>query len=227
MKRLMTLLVAGSLAFAATAQQDDLASRQLLDRVSGNLLYVFQYVDVKGSPFLMDQWVTGRLDLDQRTYFDRVKLKFDVYNNSFILNRHDTAYQVSKAIREVRLYPSDDTAAAMLFRNGYTLSARIGPAMYVQVLADGRISLLKYDKKEMQEYTEYGDATKYKRFEDASGYFILGSGAAKSITLSKKNLQETLGDRWPAVADYMTTNYLNGKDERSWAMAIKFYDSLP
>ena len=35
----------------------------------------------------------------------------------------------------------------------------------------GKMSFLKYPKKEIDDYTEYGDATKYKRFEEVVQIF--------------------------------------------------------
>jgi len=45
--------------FTASAQQDEKAGRHINDQTNGNLLYIYQYTDIQGSPFLYDDWNDG------------------------------------------------------------------------------------------------------------------------------------------------------------------------
>lgn len=196
------------------------------DQENGNLLYIAQYTDIKGSPFLFDNWMKGELVLKNGSRIKDVQLKFDNYSNKFIINQNDTAYEISPSIKEIRLYPTGDTLNAIFFKNGFSINDNIKANAYLQILAEGKIMFLKYSKKDMEEYTEYGDATKYKRFTERNQYFIYSNGAYKAISLSKKNMQDLLSDKWNEVSQYINQHGLNGKDEKSWKQAIDYYNTL-
>lgn len=208
------------------AQNNSETNRKIFDQATGDLLYSFQYTDIKGSPFLFDNWMKGELILENDSRIKDVQLKFDSYGSKFIINKNDTAYQISPAIKEIRLYPTGDTSNAMVFKNGFSINGNIQPNTYLQVLAGGKTTLLKYSKKDMEEYTEYGDATKYKRFTERNQYFIYSNNSYKATTLSKKNLQDLLSDKWNEVSQYMNQHSLSGKDEKSWKQAIEYYNTL-
>ena len=114
----------------------------------------------------------------------------------------------------------------MIFKNGYAINDKINTQTYLQVLAEGKATFLRYLKKEMDDYTEYGDATKYKRFEEVDRYFVFVGGEFKTVLLNKKSLQDVLPDKWTAVSDYLTTYKVNVKDEEGWKLAIQYYNSL-
>lgn len=206
--------------------QNPTETKKIFDQATGDLLYSFQYTDIKGSPFLFDNWMNGELIFKNDSRVKDVQLKFDSYSNKFIINKNDTAYQVSPAIKEIRFYPSGDTLNAIVFKNGFSINDNIRTGTYVQVLSGGKMTLLKYSKKDMEEYTEYGDATKYKRFTERTQYFIYSGNAFKTVSLSKKNLQDIVSDKWTEVSQYMSQHSLSGKDEKSWKQAIDYYNTL-
>ena len=225
MKKLMLLTISFLSVLNSFAQQDEKAGRRINDQVTGNLLYIYQYTDIQGSPFLYDDWNDGVIVLND-SQMSHVKLKFDTYSNKFVVNKNDTSYEISNAINEIRLFPNNDTSNARIYRKGYNINMRLNPKVYLQVMAEGKTSLLKYAFKDMEEYTEYGSAVKIKRFREGQQYFILKDGQYTSTTLTKKNLQDALSDKWPAVSDFLSKKGLNGKDEKSWTAAFRFYNTL-
>lgn len=225
MKKLIAFAICISYLFNASAQQDEKGGRHINDQVSGNLLYIYEYTDIQGSPFLFDDWTDGAIVVNQ-SQLNHIKLKFDTYSNKFVVNKNDTSYEISNSVNEVRLFPDNDTSNARIYRKGFNINMRLNPKVFMQVMAEGKITLLKYTYKDMEEYTEYGSAVKIKRFRDGQQYFILKNGQYTSTTLTKKNLQDALNDKWTAVSDFLSKKGLNGKDEKSWTAAIRFYNTL-
>jgi len=221
----MLLAISFLMVLNSFSQQDEKGGRHINDQSNGNLLYIYQYTDIQGSPFLYDDWIDGAIVLNQ-SQLNHVKLKFDTYSNKFVINKNDTSYEISKAINEVRFFPNNDTSNARIYRKGFNINMRLNPNVYMQVMAEGKLTLLKYTYKDLEEYNEYGSATKYKRFRDGQQYFILKDGQYISTTLTKKNLQDALNDKWAAVSDFLNKKGLNGKDEKSWIAAFRFYNSL-
>jgi hypothetical protein len=201
-----------------------LGDRKMIDRVTGNLLYVYQYEDVNGSSFLYDNWLPGTVILNNHAIFNNVKLKFDVKDNEFVFNRNDSSFQLGQEVVEVRLYPKNGDS--LIFKNGYDINNAIRPSKYLLVLAEGKLTFLKYLKKNIEEYNEYGDATKYKRFTEMYDYYIYKDGKAGMVHLNKKELQNQLSDQWDKMSQYMSQNNLSGKDEKSFIGAIRYYNSL-
>ena len=211
--------------FLPAFSQDQTTNRRAVDAATGNLLYVSQYTEVQGSPFMVDGWLPAKV-IFNNSVLEHIQLKFDIYNNAFILNKNDTAYVVSPVVEEVRIYPDADTAAALIFKKGFTINAKINTTTYLQVLAEGKITFLKFAKKELEEYTDYGDATKRKRFNESFQYFIYSNGQYESVQLSRKNIENLLSDKRTMVASFLQQYKLSGKDEKSWSAAIRHYNTL-
>lgn len=197
-------------------------NNHFVDRNYGNLLYHSQFESVKGSQFHPDEWLNGQLTANDGTMYKNLRLKFDAYNNKVVFNRNDTSFEVDPPAKEIRLF----TADTLVFKNGYTISPKIKAAMYLQVLAEGKITLLKQLEKNIEEYTEFSDATKYKRFTETYRYYIYTGNQYQEIKMSKKGLEDVLQDHWPAVSAYLSQKKLNQKDEKSWTMAITYYNSI-
>jgi hypothetical protein len=226
MKKISFVLFFFVLSLFSFSQTVDMTARKFFDRTNSNVIYTFQYTEIKGTPFLSDKWMKGKAFLDRDVSFDDLQLKLDLYNNKFIINWHDTSFQISTAVKQIELFPKGDTVNGLVFRNGYSINAKIDARTYLQVLADGKLTFLKYIKKEMNDFSEYSDATKYKRFEEVDKYFIFANGQFKEITLNKKSLQDILPDKWTAVSDYLATYKVNVKDQEGWKLAIQYYNSL-
>jgi len=228
MKKINLTLFFSTLSILSFSQTVDMTGRKFFDQIfdySSNKEFVAsQYTDVKGSPYFSD--LNGKVFLNDQTWFDNLQLKFDQFNNSFIVNWHDTAFQISSAVKQVVLYPGSDTLNGLVFRNGYAVNEKINKKIYLQVLEEGKISFLRYRKKEMNDYAEYGDATKYKRFEEVNRYFIFVDGDFKEITLTKKNLQDVLPDKWIQVSEYLVKYKVDPKTQDGWKLAIGYYNGL-
>jgi hypothetical protein len=227
MKKICLLILLFPAAFLLHAQNNNdnpLNDRKMIDRTSGRLLYIFQYEDVKGSPFLYDDWMPAIAITYDNTMFKNMQLKFDVPKNEFIFKRNDTNYRLGPEVIEIRLFSKKGDS--VVFKNGFDINNAIRQAKYLQVLAEGKITFLKYLKKNIEEYNEYGDATKYKRFIEMYEYYTYKGGKSDPVRITRKELETLLGDKWDKVSLYLSQNNLSGKDEKSFAAAIGYYNSL-
>jgi hypothetical protein len=57
-------------------------------------------------------------------------------------------------------------------------------------------------------------------------YYIYKGSKSDPIRITKKELETLLSDKWDKVSQYMSQNNLSGKDEKSFAAAINYYNSL-
>ncbi len=201
--------------------------RQTIDRASGNLLFIYQFEKVQGSSFFKDKWLDASVTVENGYTFKHVNLKFDVYNNKFIFNRNDSAYELGLYVSHVCFYPNaSDTTQKIIFKKGYAINNIIKADKYLQVLAEGKISFLKSYQKEIEEFTEYGDANKFKRFNDKETYFLLQDGQYKLVGLNKKSLENVFGNQYNKIEAFLKEKDLSAKDESGWIAAINYINVL-
>ena len=226
MKQLIFCASVLLMSLAVSGQSDD---HKVIDRSgeNGTIMYFFQKEEIQGSQFLKDDWMRAALYGDKGIKFESAKVKFDSYNNKFVFDKHDTTYELSSMIYTLYLYPDEgDTSKKIVFKKGYSINNKINANKYLQVLAEGKISLLKFYSKDLEEYSEYGNATKFKRFKDMEQYYVLQNGQYSPISLSAKNLENQMQSKWAEMQAYMKKNNLSAKNEKDWAALINYYNSL-
>jgi hypothetical protein len=202
---------------------------QVIDRQNSGegLTYIFQNTEVKGTQFLKDTWMDANITNGSGYTFRHQSVKFDSYNNKMVYNRHDTAFELASGSYTVAIYPDpSDTSNKMLFKNGYTINGKIGPDKYVQVLAEGKTSLVKYIFKETEEYNEYGNASKFKRYKDMQQYYVAANNQFTPVTISKKNFEAFFQPKWAKMEPFLKQHNISGKDESGWAQALAYYNTL-
>jgi len=196
--------------------------------VIGGTVYTFQYEDIQGTPFLNDKWTRSMIITNDMKTYTNQPLKFDLYKNKFVFDRNNSIYELTPEANTVYLFPNEaDPNEKIVYKKGYQINNFITPNNYLQVLAEGsKATLLKLHKKNMEEFTEYNDATKYKRFKVVQQYYVFQNGAYTLVTLGSKNLENVCQSKWKEVSAFLQQNNLSAKDEMGWAKAITYYNSL-
>jgi len=222
--RLITVSAFSFLYHLAVAQT---VEHEMIDKINGNLNYIYQVEQINGHPFVKDKWMDASITANNGYVFKHIITKIDSYKNKVIFNRNDTAFELGPMVASVCFFPDPaDTTKKMMFKKGYEVSAFIHADKYLEVLAEGKISLLKDYHKELEEYTEYGNATKLKRYRDVEQYYVGRDGQYSGMGLSKKNLENVLQAKWAQVDAFLKQKEFSGKDEKSWTAAFTYYNSL-
>ena len=100
--------------------------------LSGN--YLFQArknAEIIGSPFLVDEFVSGRIFLDS-TWYDEVDLQFDVYNGFFIIKLDDGDYIIDPVNSNIDTIAFNDE----IFVKKDRLGGKNVDITYLSLLAD-------------------------------------------------------------------------------------------
>ncbi len=190
---------------------------------SYSLNYVYQNVNIKGSPFLNDQWQLANLIGKNGLNYKFVQVKFDMYNQKFIFNRNDSSFEVPDAIHEILVYPnSKDTTSKAIFKKGLIQN---NSKAFAQVFVDGKFALYKYVKKDIQEYTEYGNATKFQQYADIEQFYYIENGKMEYVNISKKNFEKYLKGKTIPLDNFIKEKSLSGKALNDWMEAIKFLNA--
>ena len=226
MKRIYFLTALLCITGKVLCQTDD---HKIIDRSGENgvLMYIFQRTEVQGTQFLKDNWQKAKVVTDLGYAFKDISVKFDAFNNKFVFNRNDTTFELTPAATAIYFADDNNTDAfKAVFKKGYAINPRINRNKFLQVLAEGKASLLKYVAKDIEEYNEYGNANKLQRYKDVEQYYIFENNQFVSVNINKKNLETSLQPKWPQVETFLKQNNLSGKDEKSWIAAIGYYNTL-
>src|SRR5690606_231118 len=183
-----------------------------------------QYVDVKGSPFLYEDWSVGMVKmLDGSTYKD-VALKFDQVSGDLIFkNREGKAMGFADAVREFKLTGKDQISH--LFRNGFRTGEVNSERYFYEVLYDGGTILLKDPKKNIVEQRAYNSSTTVKSVVETPAYFLQLKGQMLKIKKDKKTIIAALG-HLAQLEKYIQDDKLNLKNDADLARLIRYYDSI-
>lgn len=185
-----------------------------------------KYDGIIGSAFLTEGWTTGRAFTSMKAY-TKLKLKFDTYTNTIYLNINDTVHDITKSgIIQFDIFPdASDTSNVMSFNNGYSIE-EIKPEMFVNVMAEGKITFIKYFKKEIEEVYESSPSYKEKKFLEKHKYFIIQNGTGREVIINKKSLEKLLSDKWDLINKYAKDKNISAASEQGWKQLISYYNSL-
>ena len=219
--------IIGSLLFVSTFAQNEDQQHKVIDRSDGSMQYFYTLTEVDGNPFLKDNWTKAYALTADGYRFPKMDVKFDVYNGKFIFNKNDTAFEFPDQVTIVQVLPNEnDTSNKQVFERGFAISNSLNKNKFVQVLAEGKTSLLKAYKKEIEDYDVYGDAKKHQRYKATEQYYVLMNGQYVSAKLTKKDLESIFSSKATDIDAFLQKNNLSGKDEKSWIAAINYFNTL-
>jgi hypothetical protein len=185
------------------------------------------YADIKGNPFFNDQWLPGAAINPAGQRLSGLRLKFDWYRNKFYANYHDTVYDLSSTpFTRCVLYPSPDTTVTHTFYKGLLING-IEPGKFVQVLADGRLTLAKYRTVIIKDIHDEGVLSTTRSFIGQDYYYLVRNSIQSiPVRLNKKTLEKELADKWTEIAAYAKEKAISFNDEEGWTALIAYYNTL-
>ncbi|HVU93813.1 MAG TPA: hypothetical protein VHE34_01265 [Puia sp.] len=217
-------------AFRGDAQHLDYTRYQLLQ--SGGVAVTngieSQYEDVQGSAFFSDSWLPASVVTEGGTKFTSIHVKLDMYKNRVYMMTHDTLYDLTNArILQLVLYNHSAGSDSVVFRRGYGAGGP-GPDKFVQVLAAGKLTLLKQQSLEVKDVHEDGPLSTTKKFIPQQCYYLArGNGETQPVKPGRKMLEQEMGPAWKAVSEHAKDSAWSTNSEEGWSKIIQYYNSLP
>ena len=191
---------------------------------TGKVLQQTTNNDASGSPYLFDDWQPGKVFLVTGDEFD-VRVKFDALRNKFYFTRNDTTFELGSDVTEVKLKSPE--GQEMDFRKIVTTDDKHPMAGFVQVLASGKVPLYKeYLKRTEGENFTNGIFTSEKKIVAHNSLWTILNNETVPVKLNSHSLEELTSDKKDQVLDYVKSKKLNPKNERDFATALSYYNSL-
>lgn len=210
-----SVIFGANIHFAKAQYAEDFRTKTVLEK---------QYVDMKGSPYLNDDWSAGVVRMVSGTTFKDMSLKFDQVSGDLIFkNKEGKILGFADRVNEFRL--TDKDKVSHLFRSGYKAVDANSEKTFYEVLYDGGTVLLKDPKKNIVEHRSYNSSTTVKSIIETPAYYLQVNGQLVKIKKDKKSILSALGN--PAQLDkYIQDNKLNLKEDADLAKLMLYYDSI-
>lgn len=185
--------------------------------------------DAQGYPFLFDHWMIGKIVLKNGTQFKNVKLNFDAEKNKFLYTYNDSVYELTGDVYQVLIHDTlhlNDSKYDMIFRNNIKAD-KIKPGNFVQVLNDGKVTLLKELRKVIEgENATNGYTSTVKQYVLQMFLWAIIDNKTMQAKFSNKFLENITADKISMIKAYIIANKLNTKNEKDFSSALSYYNSI-
>jgi hypothetical protein len=207
------------------------SSYSLNDRLTdlkGEPLLTGNAVYEEGSPFYLNEWTVGNLILASKKKYADVFVKLNLQTDKVHYQ-----YQETKAervagdgiVREVEL-KDPGRLDTVRFRCHFPPIDRYDLKTFYQVLADGKVILLKQIKKIFIEEKAFNSATITRRFDTQNSYYVFKDEKIARLKRSKSGILDVLSDQKDLVEKFISNNKLTIKSDDDLAKVFTYYNSL-
>jgi len=175
------------------------------------------YNGVKGNAFYNEGWDKGYILLRDNRIARNVTMAFNIYTNELYFQEDGKVFVLypSAPVAEFGINGSaEDSNKITLFRSGYPAIDDNTDKTFYEVLANNRISLLKfYNKKIMEKINTLG--VPERAFINAESWYVYDSSQNKIIPIkkNKSSVLEALPQYSNKIQSIMQANSLKLKSE--------------
>lgn len=228
-----TILLIAFISFFKNASAQDAFSMSTTFFVEGvpkSASSNFHYGDIEGSPYLYDGWAIGEAKLSDGKAYKNLYLQYDEIQSSVSFKYALTDSALAFAVPAVEFafsYIGNNKIHNVHFLNGFQPVGDANNTTFYQVLAMGKIQVLKRTVKKIIKHQEYGSA-EIKQIVSESTNYYLAREDKKPVRIKNDNkaVLEALSDRADKVKQYVKDNNLNAKDDADFAKIINYYNTI-
>ena len=213
MKRFEKLFIIGCLAWSSTHAQMAVSA----DVLGGTPLTGQAYMNVKGTPYLLENWEKGSVTLASGKKFENLDLKFDQVINQVIFQDADGSMKAFS--QPIAAFTIGKDANEHEFMRGVD-------GIYYEKLVTGKITLWKKNHKTLIDEKPYGSATMQRNVLNNNTYYIGELTQLTKIKNDKKSVLELMADKADDIEEYMKKGKLNPKTESDLVRVIMYYNGL-
>jgi hypothetical protein len=205
------------------------ANAQVVLGMRGEAVNDKAYTEVVGNPYLINEWASGTVNLENNQSAPAT-LKFDICSNNLLFKGQNGEPLVLK--NKINGFTLNNTLAEisninfLVFVNGYPLTGKQTEATFYQLIADGPVRLLKYYKKNIDEHREFTSAVTTRTFKFFDSYYIFKKGQFMEFQPNKKSIVKLFDDHAAQLDAYIQANNINFKSDTDLQKLFNWYNSL-
>ncbi|RNI30677.1 hypothetical protein [Rufibacter latericius] len=240
-------LMDASIAFSQTNAPLGAAAQMNLDALAagGNSatvrLYDNRYEGLKGSPFFMDAWAPGQIELKagntgKTQIIKDLQLKYDVFSNLLVAvspNSKDTLQISTSPVISFSL--NLPTGGNPLEFRRISEAQAFDPTLANEFFAvlhdskDGKVALVKRIAKKKVEANfkgPYSAGQTYDELVNETNYYVVANGKMQRVKLNKKSMVEALPNQADKLKAYISSQKLSMSSEADLIKVASYYQTL-
>ncbi len=220
MKKALTILSLLVSNYICNAQSDFDVNTTLENIVNGKFVGSKKYVDLEGSPYFPNQWVSGTVTLKAGKVISLPLLRLNTLNGSLEFQANDKPYDVVNSIKEF-------TLGSVIFQNGFEPIGENNAETFYQILYDGKNKLLCKHESKIRVEQPYNSASKISKVVNSKTYFLSkNDGKMYEVKKNVKKFSVAFKNQTSQIEEYCKRENIK---LRSWNDAVKvleYADSL-
>ncbi|MBF8965756.1 hypothetical protein I0P70_21065 [Pontibacter sp. FD36] len=190
-------------------------------------VHEYNTITMIGSPYLHKEWAKGTLTLKSGTVYQGIDLMYDQVKDAIIFKaKNGDVKELLEPVQEFKIgYIENNQPVERTFRSGYSGDG-VSANAFMEVLADGQVSLLKRTSKKIFDRKHYSSATIDREVQASEDYYIAVGDKAVKVKKSKNSLLSAIPDKKDYLETYIKSNALNLRDDSDMAKLVAYYNSL-
>lgn len=183
-----------------------------------------EYTALVGNPYFNEDWVDGDVKLKDGSVQSGTPMKYDELQDNVYTKIGDDPAKFKKPVVEFTITDRSGKPAHFSVFPG---NDKFSDIAYFQVLADGKVKLLRKNAKAVSESKDgIGTAVVTRLVVDNIDYYLLIDGKAVKIKKDKKSVEAALANKQSELDNYIKANNLNLKKDDDLAKLITQYNAL-
>ncbi|MDD2793866.1 MAG: hypothetical protein PHD73_11850 [Sediminibacterium sp.] len=188
-----------------------------------------RYSDVSGYPFVFEHFKAGNMELKNGRKFAEVPLKIDIVTHEIVFtSSNNEAGVISSDF--VQTVSVKDTAASVIhnhvYRTGFPSIDNYKSREFCEVLAEGKITLLKTMRKAVDTRKNDLSGEVYKEFVLYEDVYVYQNGEMKRLKKDKAFLLSLMQDQRAKMEEYLGRDKKNLKNLQTLAETFRYYNGL-
>ena len=188
-----------------------------------------KYADINGSAYLFPEFKYATIVLTDGRQYTNVKARLNLVEHevNFIASNGEEGYIGKGMVRAISFNDSTKQGIKTFsFQTGFPKTDNQSVIHFYQVLAIGKIALVKSISKNIEERLNELSGEKSKEFTVRENIYLQVGGELKRIKKEAAFFLTNLSDQKELVNQYFNSNKVNFKNEDQLIALINFYNSL-
>ncbi|MDB5206830.1 MAG: hypothetical protein JWR72_1905 [Flavisolibacter sp.] len=202
-------------------------SQSVVSYYDGTPALEVKHTNVEGTELLYPEWCAGVVKTKDGNALRGLKLKYNqLEDRLYYINSSSVSMMFVTPIKEFAIGDSLLGIKNRVFRNGFPVTGKFKNETYFEVLADGKIILLKKTIKNIIESKDYNSPVTKKQIIDDDQYYLYNDGQMFLVKKDKAAIASVLKSKAPGMEAYIAANKLNLKKEKDLINLVTYCNSL-
>ncbi|MEN8121726.1 MAG: hypothetical protein ABFS35_15350 [Bacteroidota bacterium] len=191
-------------------------------RINSKPVKIVDYKDIKGSPYLTDDFVDSKIYFRKDSVF-KIPLRYNVFDQSMEYMQNNMVYAISnpEIIEKIEM----DNWAFIYYRNNENIKYN----SYYELLVSGKSYLLaKKDigYREAEPPKPIVESEPAKFFKRKDTYYVVIDGALPALVKNKKVLLEIFKDKEDEIEKFIKKEKISYKKRKDIIRLVEYYNGL-